>query len=171
MASFHVTYGETSFAMATSDTSDRAGVIAFPPLLFGSTFLLGLLLRWLFPTPLLHRPLNLLLGGTLLIIGLLVLRMAFREMTRAHTTIHPGGSTTAIVSTGIYAYTRNPMYLAVTVLYVGGCVVLNAWWGLLLLIPLLMVVQKGVIEREERYLTRKFGDEYVRYRARVRRWL
>ena len=47
----------------------------------------------------------------------------------------------------------------------------HVWWGLLLLIPLLMVVQKGIIMREERYLTRKFSDEYSRYKARVRRWL
>lgn len=156
--------------MATDELPDRAGVVAFPPLLFGSTLLIGLLLRLLLPTPFLPTATALLVGGLLLVFALPILLMAFREMIRNKTTIHPGGSTTTIVSNGIYTYTRNPMYLALTLMYVGGCIATNAYWGLLLLIPLLIIVQKGIIEREERYLTRKFGDDYLRYKAQVRRW-
>lgn len=157
--------------MNTEPIPDRAGVVAFPPLLFGGTWAVGLLLRFLFPTPLLPDGIVRLIGAALLLIGLPILLLAFRQMIRHKTTIHPGGATTTIVGTGIYAYTRNPMYLALTLLYIGGCVVANAYWGLLLLIPLLRIVQKGIIEREEQYLTRKFGGEYLRYKARVRRWL
>lgn len=157
--------------MNTEQTPDRAGVVAFPPLLFGSTFAVGLLLRFLFPTPLLPSGIAVLIGVALLLTGLPILLLAFRQMIRHKTTIHPGGTTTTIVTTGIYAYTRNPMYLALTLLYIGGCVMANAYWGLLLLIPLLRVVQKGIIEREEQYLIRKFNGEYLRYQARVRRWL
>ena len=92
-------------------------------------------------------------------------------MIQHKTTIHPKGATTAIVSTGLYRYTRNPMYLSLTLIYMGVSVAINAWWGLLLLIPLLVVVQKGIIEQEEAYLSRKFGEEYLRYKAQVRRWL
>lgn len=157
--------------MTTNESPDQAGVIAFPPLLFGSTLLVGLLLRFLFPTPVLPTTTALLAGAGLLAIGIPVLLLAFRQMIQNKTTINPSGSTTTIVGNGLYAYTRNPMYLALTLIYVGVCIMANAYWGLLLLIPLLIVVQKGIIEREEAYLTRKFGDEYLHYKARVRRWL
>lgn len=157
--------------MTGASTSDRAGVIAFPPMLYGSTLVLGLLLSYLFPTPLLRAPLVLSLGAILTIIGVSTLLLAFRGMIQHQTTIHPNGATTAIVSTGIYRYSRNPMYLSLTLIYVAVSVMANAWWGLLLLVPLLMVVQRGIVEREEQYLIRKFGDEYRRYQTQVRRWL
>ena len=157
--------------MATDETPDRAGVIAFPPLLFGSTLVVGLVLKFMFPTPVLPTTLALVVGVVIVLAGLPMLLLAFREMIRHKTTINPSGTTTAIVSKGIYRYTRNPMYMALTLIYVGVCIAANAYWGLLLLIPLLVVVQKGIIEREEHYLTRKFGDEYLRYKAQVRRWL
>jgi protein-S-isoprenylcysteine O-methyltransferase Ste14 len=157
--------------MTTNELPDRANVVAFPPLLFGSTFLVGLLLRFIFPTPLLPRFTAISIGLLLTIIGVLVLLLAFRQMIQNKTTIHPAGKTTTIVSNGLYRYTRNPMYLALTFIYAGLSIIANAFWGLLLLVPLLIVVQKGIIEREELYLTRKFGDEYLRYKAQVRRWL
>jgi protein-S-isoprenylcysteine O-methyltransferase Ste14 len=75
------------------------------------------------------------------------------------------------VTDGPFRYTRNPIYVALTLFYLGIGVVLNALWVLLLIVPLIVVMQLGVITREERYLERKFGDEYLRYKARVRRWL
>ena len=157
--------------MANNSTPDRANVIAFPPLLFGGTLVVGVLLRFLFPTPLLPNQTALLIGAAVVLIGLPILLLAFRQMIRNKTTIHPAGTTTTIVSNGLYAYTRNPMYLALTLLYIGVSIMTNAYWGLLLLVPLLILVQKGIIEREEHYLTQKFGEEYIRYRSRVRRWL
>lgn len=157
--------------MANNSTPDRANVIAFPPLLFGGTLVVGVLLRFLFPTPLLPAQTALLIGAAFVLIGLPILLLAFRQMIRNKTTIHPAGTTTTIVSNGLYAYTRNPMYLALTLLYIGVSIMMNAYWGLLLLVPLLILVQKGIIEREERYLTQKFGEEYIRYRSGVRRWL
>lgn len=157
--------------MATGQVPDRANVVAFPPLLFVSTFAVGLLLRYLLPTPLLPRQTSLLIGMVPLLLGLPILLLAFRQMIRNKTTINPGGTTTTIVSNGLYAHTRNPMYIALSLIYMGGCVMTSAYWGLLLLVPLLIVVQKGIIEREEQYLTHKFGDEYRRYKEQVRRWL
>ena len=157
--------------MANNSTPDRANVIAFPPLLFGGMLVVGVLLRFPFPTPLLPNQTALLIGAAVVLIGLPILLLAFRQMIRNKTTIHPAGTTTTIVSNGLYAYTRNPMYLALTLLYIGVSIMTNAYWGLLLLVPLLILVQKGIIEREEHYLTQKFGEEYIRYRSRVRRWL
>lgn len=157
--------------MATESLPDRADVIAFPPVLFGGTLLFALLLRFLFPTPVWPTTAAVITGTVIALAGVAFLLLGFREMIRHKTTINPGGVTTTIVSGGVYRYTRNPMYIALSLFYVGVCIAANAYWGFLLLIPLLIIVQRGIIEREERYLTRKFGDEYLRYKQRVRRWL
>jgi len=156
--------------MTIQKNTDQAGVIAFPPLLFGITLLIGLLIGYGFPTPLLPRITALSTGGGLLLVGVSTLLLSFRAMIKHKTTINPNGVTTTIVKSGIYRYTRNPMYLSLTLIYFGVSVAANAWWGLLLLIPLLIVVQKGIIEREEAYLTGKFGNDYLSYKAQVRRW-
>lgn len=157
--------------MATESLPDRANVIALPPLLFLGTFIVSLLLRFLFPTPLLSTVTALIIGLPVVLAGIVLLLLGFREMIRHKTTINPGGITTTIVSQGVYRYTRNPMCIALTVIYVGISIAVNAYWGFLLIIPLLLVVQRGIIEREEAYLTRKFGDEYLRYKGKVRRWI
>ncbi|MFD2934941.1 methyltransferase family protein [Spirosoma flavum] len=157
--------------MTTDKNADHARVIAFPPLLFGSTLLLGLGISYVFPTPVLSTSIALRIGLVWLSVGVSTLLLAFRGMIHHKTTIHPKGATTAIVSNGLYRYSRNPMYVSLTLIYIGVSMGTNAWWGLFLLIPLLLVVQKGIIEREEEYLTRKFGEEYLSYKAMVRRWL
>ncbi len=72
---------------------------------------------------------------------------------------------------GPFRYSRNPIYIADAVLYVGLALALDWIWALALLPFVLVVVRFGVIEREERYLERQFSDEYLRYKQRVRRWL
>jgi protein-S-isoprenylcysteine O-methyltransferase Ste14 len=76
-----------------------------------------------------------------------------------------------MVTQGPFQYTRNPAYLSMTMIYTGISSLANALWAILLLPVALQVIQRGVIEREERYLERKFGEEYLRYKARVRRWI
>jgi len=79
--------------------------------------------------------------------------------------------TTALVTEGPFRYSRNPIYLALTLLYVGVALLINALWILLLVVPAVLVLRYGVIAREEAYLTRKFGEAYRQYMAQVRRWL
>jgi protein-S-isoprenylcysteine O-methyltransferase Ste14 len=76
-----------------------------------------------------------------------------------------------MVVEGPYRVTRNPIYLAFTLLYAGITVLVNALWAALLLPFVLAIMRRGVIDREERYLERRFGDDYLRYKARVRRWI
>ena len=80
-------------------------------------------------------------------------------------------STTTIVDTGPYRFTRNPIYLGMVLGLLGLTIALNSLWLLLTLVPFALVIRYGVVAREEAYLERKFGDDYRRYRARVRRWL
>jgi protein-S-isoprenylcysteine O-methyltransferase Ste14 len=92
-------------------------------------------------------------------------------MKRAGTNVDPREPTTAIVTGGPYRFTRNPLYLSMTLVYAGITALANALPAALLLPAVLAFMRRGVIEREERYLERKFGDEYMDYKARVRRWI
>jgi len=75
-----------------------------------------------------------------------------------------------LIQSGPFGYTRNPFYLAASACYLGIALYVNSFWLLAMLLPTLAVITKGVIEREERYLERKFGSEYFRYKQSVRRW-
>ena len=92
-------------------------------------------------------------------------------MQRAGTNVNPSLPATTLVISGPFRFSRNPMYLARTLLYLGLGFMANALSVLLTLLPLLVVIRYGVIEREEGYLEAKFGDAYRQYRTTVRRWV
>ena len=151
---------------------DAPQVIVFPPLLFAGMLLLGLTLHFLVPLPLaLPAVPARAIGGALLVASAVLARWGERTMRRAGTNVRPDQPTTAVVSDGPFRYSRNPLYLATTGLYAAIALLIPAVWPLLLLVPLLVILQWGIIAREERYLDRKFGAEYGAYRSRVRRWL
>jgi protein-S-isoprenylcysteine O-methyltransferase Ste14 len=79
--------------------------------------------------------------------------------------------TTALVAAGPFRFSRNPLYVALTLVYVALALLTNALWVLVLIVPVLFVTHYGVVRREERYLEAKFGDAYRAYRSRVRRYL
>ena len=90
---------------------------------------------------------------------------------RAGTHVDPALPATVLVVTGPFRFSRNPMYLARTLLYAGLALVMNTLWPLIALAPLLVLIQHGVIYREERYLDATFGHAYRQYQAQVRRWI
>ena len=92
-------------------------------------------------------------------------------MHRAGTDVRPDRPTSNLVVEGPYRFTRNPIYLGFTLSYGGATALANSLPSALLLPFVLFVMRRGVIEREERYMKRSFGEEYLRYKARVRRWI
>jgi protein-S-isoprenylcysteine O-methyltransferase Ste14 len=92
-------------------------------------------------------------------------------MRAAGTNINPVLPATAIVTSGPFRFSRNPLYLSLTLLYLGLALSFNTWWGIVVLVPLLIVMHRGVVLREERYLDHKFGESYRQYRSTVRRYL
>jgi protein-S-isoprenylcysteine O-methyltransferase Ste14 len=92
-------------------------------------------------------------------------------MRRAGTNVNPTEPTTILVVEGPFKFTRNPLYLSLTLFYAGVAILMNALWAMLMLPAVLFLVNRGVIEREERYLERKFGEQYTQYKERVRRWI
>ena len=157
-----------------TEVRDNPGVIAPPPLIYAVPLIIGLILRALFPVRLfrfLPRMARAILGGSLIGFALTFVTFAFREMRRAHTNVNPTQPTTALVVEGPFKLTRNPLYLSLTLLYAGITILVNTLWAMLLLPVILVVMRWGVIDREERYLERKFGEQYLRYKASVHRWI
>jgi protein-S-isoprenylcysteine O-methyltransferase Ste14 len=153
------------------NAADVPGVLVFPPLLFGVTLALGLLLHLIYPVNLLPVLLARVVGTLILIASVWLALSAEAAMKRAGTNVRPDRPTLALVTDGPFRFTRNPLYLAAIGIYVGIALLVDTLWPLVLLIPLLVVLAKGVIGREERYLEAKFGETYRNYKSRVRRWL
>ncbi len=154
-------------------SDDHPGVIGPPPLIYLSALGLAVLLDFLvYRVPTTLAPEWRQLGAAGLAAAALPLLVgALGGFRRAGTRAEPWKPSTAIVRTGVYGFTRNPMYLAMSLMYLALGLLLDSGVALLLFGPLLLVIQRGVIEREERYLEQKFGKAYVSYKSAVRRWL
>lgn len=156
-----------------TDVKDNAGVWFPPPLIY----VLALGLAWAInaragPVGLDSWPRTFLAIGTLLVLlGFALILWAFGNFRRAGTAILPVRSTTQIVERGPYVFTRNPMYLGMTAVYTGIALAFALDWAVILLPGVLAVVYLYVIRKEERYLSAKFGQEYLDYKKRVRRWI
>ena len=147
-------------------------LIAPPPVMYIGALLLGVGIHVLLPISIfLATPAREILASFLLILSGAFARWAFLTMRRTGTTANPKKPSAALVTDGPFRISRNPIYVAMTGLYIGSAFLVNSAWPLILLVPLLMVMQWGVILREERYLSEKFGSEYTAYSSRVRRWL
>ena len=156
----------------SEDNQDQASVITFPPLLYAGAALLGAGLHFLKPRSLpLPRRAAVFIGGGLVVAAGLVTYSAMRTLRNADTNVHPSKSSSAIVSDGIFRYSRNPMYLSFMLLYLSTGFFLNTVWMSVLAWPLSLLVENGVIKREEHYLAGKFGQEYLQYTDKVRRWI
>jgi protein-S-isoprenylcysteine O-methyltransferase Ste14 len=110
-------------------------------------------------------------GAIFVAIYLILFGAAFIGFRRARTTLIPNRPAAAVVTSGIYGITRNPMYVSLIALYLGVTLFINSWWPVFLLPLVILLVDRTVIAREERYLIQAFPAEYGAYRARVRRWL
>lgn len=153
------------------NSTDTPNVLVFPPLLFGGALVLGLLLHWIYPVHLMNVWIARVVGAVLLLANGGLAFAAERAMQRVGTNVRPDRPTLAVVSDGPFRFTRNPLYLALVGFYASVTLLFNALWPLVLLIPVVMMLRFGVVAREERYLEGKFGDAYLAYKTRVRRWL
>jgi protein-S-isoprenylcysteine O-methyltransferase Ste14 len=151
-----------------------AGVVGRPILFFPAAILVGLVLDRLLPVPFAIPGANGMLwivGGCLIVIGLALFAAGVRNFSRAATPLPTNQPARVLVTTGIYRWTRNPIYLGFLLMYGGIGVAAQSPWILILTLPIAITVRYGVVAREEAYLERRFGDSYRDYKARVRRWL
>ena len=150
---------------------DNPGVIAFPPLIYLAFLLTGLALDYLWRVAVLPDRVQYTAGFALMALGGVVVSFTIPQFRKARTTFSTFKPTTALITGGPFRFSRNPAYLSLSLLYAGIGVTADNLWMLGLLVPTLMVMHYGVISREEQYLESKFGEEYLRYKASVRRWL
>ncbi len=111
-------------------------------------------------------------GAGLMVLALLPALSAVVQFRRARTTIHPHHPerASALVTHGVYAWTRNPMYLSLWLLVIGWSVRLGALSGMIIALCFGPVLTRVQIRAEEQALAGRFGEAYARYRAKVRRW-
>jgi protein-S-isoprenylcysteine O-methyltransferase Ste14 len=152
-------------------TQDNPGVIAPPPLVYAGALAIGFLLHRFFPIKCLPGAASRFLGRVCMSLSGMLALSALVEMRRAGTHVDPKQPATALVTQGPFRLTRNPLYLSLTLLYTGIAFMVNSLWAIFLLPGAVIVMRYGVINREERYLEQKFGEDYLTYKAKVRRWI
>lgn len=151
---------------------DRSGAIIRPPIALLIAFVAGLALDWLRPLPFVPASIPRVWVGVLLFaVGFALLIWAFRSFRNAGTNVQTSEPTTAIVESGPYGFSRNPIYLGMFLGQIGLAIGFNSLWMLAMLVPFYLVIRYGVVAREEAYLERKFGATYLGYKSHVRRWL
>lgn len=153
------------------DGRDNAGVVAPPPLIYLLPLLAGLLLNRKIKAPFLPNGATRLVGAPLVVGGMSLGIWFLKTLRGAGTPVDPREPVSALVTDGPYSYSRNPGYLSMAMIYTGVAGIANSLPSILLLPVALGMIQRGVIEREERYLERLFGDEYLAYKSRVGRWI
>lgn len=164
---------KTNASVEGADEAETAGVLVRPPILFLGSLLLGIVLDFLLPAPLALPGglLRWLVAGALIALGVAIVRAGMRDFAGAGTPVPTNEPTRALVTGGAHGWSRNPIYVGLFLFYAGLAFAARSGWAMLLVGPVALTLRYGVVAREEAYLERLFGDEYRRYRARVRRWL
>lgn len=142
-----------------------------PPFVFLGSIVLGLAVHRAWPARLVPPAISTPVGAVLTILAVGLFVAAVRTFRAAGTPVPGNRPTTAIVRTGPYRFSRNPIYLAFSLFQLGLAVWINSLGLLMTLIPAVALMALVVIPREERYLEARFPPEYSSYRAAVRRWL
>lgn len=147
------------------------GIKLPPPLIFLASILLGMGIQRVVPLGLIGGGLGDVLGLLLSLAGLLLVVLTARELFKARTTIRPDRGATSLIKAGPFRISRNPIYLGFAMLQVGVGLTLDNAWILLLVGVDILLLNRFVIVREERYLEATFGPAYRDYCSRVRRWI
>ena len=150
---------------------ESTGIRLIPPLVYAAPLLIGLALERL--VPLIDISMHLRAGFAVLLMGASIALVvpAVLRFRRAKTPFDVRKPATSLITDGPNRFTRNPGYVALTLLYVGLGFAFGSVWVLMLIVPTLVVMDYGVIRKEEQHLEAQFGEEYLRYKASVRRWI
>ena len=150
---------------------DNPGVIAFPPLIWLVNVVISVLVHLFVRLPIMRYSVCLVCGSVFIILAPTLALWALRTMKTAGTNVDPAKPALTIVRDGPFRFTRNPMYLALCMLQVALGFFLNDWITLFFVAPVALILHYGVILREEKYLTAKFGEPYLQLKREVRRWI
>ena len=150
---------------------DNPGVVAFPPLIWLVNAVISVLVHLFIRVPIMKYSMCLVCGIVFIVVAPTWRCGRCVTMKAAGTNVHPAEPALALVRDGPFRFTRNPMYLALCLVQIALGFFLNDWITLLFVVPLALILHYGVVLREERYLTAKFGEPYLQYKREVRRWI
>ena len=142
-----------------------------PPIIYGASFLLGGLLHLLYAPLLPFRAASLIVGWLLVGFSFVLIFPVLSQFRRAKTTFDVRKKPQTLISSGFYKYSRNPTYLSLSMLYLGGALLLGSAMILILLMPCILIIDRLVIPNEELNLEAEFSDEFRAYKLSVRRWI
>jgi protein-S-isoprenylcysteine O-methyltransferase Ste14 len=148
----------------------RPGILR-PPFVYTTSILAGVVLDIAWPLSFVSRALGRPVGGALALAAVVLFVAAIRQLWAAGTPVPGNRPTKVLVRTGPYRVSRNPIYLAFSLLHLGVAAWVGSWWLLATLVASVTLVGAVVVPREERYLEEQFGPTYLHYKASVRRWL
>ncbi len=154
----------------TTQTVANLGVVR-PPLVYLVSLVTGSVIQFATPRPFFPGVLAVPLGASLVAVAIVLFSYSVKTFRAAGTPVPARKPTTVIVRTGPYRFSRNPIYLAFSLLQLGIAIWVNSLWLIATLVAAVMLIHYVVIPREEQYLQRRFGAEYLDYKTSVRRWL
>ena len=153
--------------------TDSPGVYIPPPLIYVVVFLAAVFIqkKISIDDSTFHLQIVKITGVLFLIVSLFFMVTSLRQFFISKNTLILIKPASSLQTNGIYSITRNPMYVGLALVYLGISCFVGNWWNVILFSLLLLIVQEYIIKREEKYLLRRFGEEYAVYKAKVRRWL
>lgn len=153
------------------ENKDNAQVKIPPPLCFGILLILGIILQSDWIAGRFHLGWQTVVGGTIFLLAFIAVVWEALNHSKAGSNVEPWKPTTLILSKGLYKYSRNPIYVGMIIAYLGISLAAGSWASIILLPIAIVIIRFHVIAREEAYLERKFGSEYLAYKQKVRRWI
>jgi protein-S-isoprenylcysteine O-methyltransferase Ste14 len=150
---------------------DHAQVVVNPFVIYIGLAVVAVVLQQIVPLPFIAQTPARVLGLLLIALNFGFGLPAIRGMLKVKTSPNPNSPATALVLSGSYRLTRNPMYLGLTLIFSGVLTFFQITWGLLFVPLVVWLITIWVIVPEEKYLENKFGEEYLQYKSNVRRWL
>ena len=148
------------------------GIRVPPPAFYLAALAIGIALEYLlWPIPVLGAPSKYVIASILIIVSVLIMPPVLMRFRRAATSFDVRKAASTLITDGPYRFSRNPTYVSLTMLYLGVGILINDGWVLILVIPVFFVMDLWVIRREEHHLEATFGEQYLRYKGTVRRWL
>lgn len=152
---------------------DNPGIYLPPPFLYAAFFFAAILLQKILPlgSDFFHTGASMILAAVFLLAGMAFVFPALWQFFRTKNAVITVKPAHSLQTTGIYAISRNPMYLSLFLFYTGFSLMFGNWWNLILIPPMYLLLMKYLISREEKYLERKFGQQYADYKAKVHRWI
>ena len=154
-----------------SKTHSGPGVVIPPPVIYISALVIGVGLNYLLPLSPLPGLWASVAGAVLILASIAIMPPVLLRFRRAGTTLNVHKAASALITDGPYRFSRNPIYVSLTLLYVGLGAFFNNAWILILVAPVLLIMDRWVIRKEERHLEEKFGEAYRQYKSVVRRWI